>query len=447
MPPRGVTSPKQKRQYEHIKDSELKEGRSTARAKQIAAATINKQRAEAGQTKTSGRKAVRGRAEKGGRRPQEVERRAVRRRRARPEAARARRASRVERPREAARRVRAGHRRKRSKRQMIFCPSADEASSAPRIAVMLRSSRIGFTSTRSSARSRPGVGHHLHHHVRLAIVEAALDRRADAGRDRRIADVEIERDVHAARAPRRRCASACSTTAAMPERSMSFIVKTCTPESRTISFSRSSRLRMPMSTVCSGGTFGEKPPMRESSAGSGPSSDASGMPWTLPLSNVAGVFMSPCASTQIRPSGLPSRRTKSAVAATEPAAEAVIAAEHERDAAFLEHRQRRLVEPLADARDLADVLLARDRRAPSISGIGATRSPSSTTVMPSAARRSPSPAMRNADGPMSTPRRLPPRSSDTPMMWTGRMQASARVTRDAHVDRRAVDGSGKYLIL
>ena len=74
MPPRGVTSPKQKRQYEHIKDSELKEGRSTARAKQIAAATINKQRAEAGQTKTSGRKASGG-GQEGGRRPQEVEQR------------------------------------------------------------------------------------------------------------------------------------------------------------------------------------------------------------------------------------------------------------------------------------------------------------------------------------------------------------------------------------
>jgi hypothetical protein len=57
MPPRGVTSPKQKRQYEHIKDSELQEGRSPRRATQIAAATINKQRAAAGQTKSSGRKA------------------------------------------------------------------------------------------------------------------------------------------------------------------------------------------------------------------------------------------------------------------------------------------------------------------------------------------------------------------------------------------------------
>ena len=40
---------------------------------------------------------------------------------------------------------------------------------------------------------------------------------------------------------------------------------------------------MPMRTVCSGRTFGEKPPIRDSSAGSGPSSAASGMPWTLPL--------------------------------------------------------------------------------------------------------------------------------------------------------------------
>jgi hypothetical protein len=51
MPPRGVRSPKRKRQYEHIKESELKEGRSTKRAKQIAAATVNKQRRKAGETK------------------------------------------------------------------------------------------------------------------------------------------------------------------------------------------------------------------------------------------------------------------------------------------------------------------------------------------------------------------------------------------------------------
>ena len=53
MPPKGVKSPKRKRQYEHIKESAKKRGRSTKRAKEIAAATVNKQRSEAGQTKGS----------------------------------------------------------------------------------------------------------------------------------------------------------------------------------------------------------------------------------------------------------------------------------------------------------------------------------------------------------------------------------------------------------
>ena len=60
--------------------------------------------------------------------------------------------------------------------------------------------------------------------------------------------------------------------------------------------------------------------MRDSSAGSCPSSAASGMPCTLPLPLEAGVFMSPCASTQMTPIFPPLRRTKSAVAATDPAA-------------------------------------------------------------------------------------------------------------------------------
>ena len=53
MPPTGVTSRKRARQYEHIKDSAEKQGRSPARAKQIAAATVNKQRREAGETRGS----------------------------------------------------------------------------------------------------------------------------------------------------------------------------------------------------------------------------------------------------------------------------------------------------------------------------------------------------------------------------------------------------------
>ena len=44
MPPRGVKGAKQKRQYEHIKESATKRGRSAKVAKRIAAATVNKQR-------------------------------------------------------------------------------------------------------------------------------------------------------------------------------------------------------------------------------------------------------------------------------------------------------------------------------------------------------------------------------------------------------------------
>lgn len=39
MPPRGVQSPKRKRQDEHIKESAKKRGKSTGRAKEIAART------------------------------------------------------------------------------------------------------------------------------------------------------------------------------------------------------------------------------------------------------------------------------------------------------------------------------------------------------------------------------------------------------------------------
>ena len=53
MPPRGVESAKRKRQYEHIKESAQKRGRNTKRAKEIAAATVNKQRRESGQAKST----------------------------------------------------------------------------------------------------------------------------------------------------------------------------------------------------------------------------------------------------------------------------------------------------------------------------------------------------------------------------------------------------------
>jgi len=47
---RGATK-KQNRQYEHIKESELKQGRSTKRAKEIAARTVNKQKSKSKKSK------------------------------------------------------------------------------------------------------------------------------------------------------------------------------------------------------------------------------------------------------------------------------------------------------------------------------------------------------------------------------------------------------------
>ena len=50
--PRG-SSPKRERQYEHIKDSAKRRGESTARAEEIAARTVNKERARSGEAKTA----------------------------------------------------------------------------------------------------------------------------------------------------------------------------------------------------------------------------------------------------------------------------------------------------------------------------------------------------------------------------------------------------------
>lgn len=46
---------KQEREYQHILDSEKSQGRSTKRAKEIAARTVNKERAQKGQTKRASR--------------------------------------------------------------------------------------------------------------------------------------------------------------------------------------------------------------------------------------------------------------------------------------------------------------------------------------------------------------------------------------------------------
>lgn len=56
MPPRGVKKASRRgRQYEHIKDSELQSGVSEARAEEIAARTVNKERARNGEAKSHSR--------------------------------------------------------------------------------------------------------------------------------------------------------------------------------------------------------------------------------------------------------------------------------------------------------------------------------------------------------------------------------------------------------
>ena len=49
--PQKAWSAKHERQYEHIEESENKQGRSTKRAKEIAARTVNKERAQKGETR------------------------------------------------------------------------------------------------------------------------------------------------------------------------------------------------------------------------------------------------------------------------------------------------------------------------------------------------------------------------------------------------------------
>jgi hypothetical protein len=54
MPPRGVPkNSKWERMYEHVRKSELDEGRSERKAEEIAARTVNKERARAGETRES----------------------------------------------------------------------------------------------------------------------------------------------------------------------------------------------------------------------------------------------------------------------------------------------------------------------------------------------------------------------------------------------------------
>jgi hypothetical protein len=60
MPPRGVKKgTKRARQYEHIKKSQKQQGRSARRAEEIAARTVQKERARSGEARQRSRTSVR----------------------------------------------------------------------------------------------------------------------------------------------------------------------------------------------------------------------------------------------------------------------------------------------------------------------------------------------------------------------------------------------------
>jgi hypothetical protein len=57
--PQQAWSNKRERQYKHVKDSAKERGASTKRAKEIAARTVNKERARSGEARTSSRSSTR----------------------------------------------------------------------------------------------------------------------------------------------------------------------------------------------------------------------------------------------------------------------------------------------------------------------------------------------------------------------------------------------------
>jgi hypothetical protein len=68
--PQQAWSDKRERQYEHVKESQLDEGRSEDRAEEIAARTVNKERARSGDADQKSKSSTRGMSsgERGGKR-------------------------------------------------------------------------------------------------------------------------------------------------------------------------------------------------------------------------------------------------------------------------------------------------------------------------------------------------------------------------------------------
>ncbi len=68
--PQKAWSKKRERQYEHIKEGQKKQGKSTKKAEEVAARTVNKVRARSGEAKSASRSSIRDKSpsERGGQR-------------------------------------------------------------------------------------------------------------------------------------------------------------------------------------------------------------------------------------------------------------------------------------------------------------------------------------------------------------------------------------------
>ena len=131
------------------------------------------------------------------------------------------------------------------RRISVLLPNSDSIRSTASSAVLLRTSSAGFSSMTSSEAEPARVGDHLHAQLRFAIGRAARHGRADAGRDLRIEEVDVEADVQVrvrhpdprARAP---------SCAARPSRRCSACRTLRAPARARSASRRQSTLRMPI---------------------------------------------------------------------------------------------------------------------------------------------------------------------------------------------------------
>ena len=147
---------------------------------------------------------------------------------------------------------------------------------------------------------QPRLRHELEREVRLAVGEPAADRRSHARRHVGVDDVHVERDVHERRAldPLQRLADG-RLDAAPVELAHRVDADAALPHEGPLALVE--RAHADRGRRASGSSAGSGQASLAKASGSRPSAAASGIPCTFPLGLVAGVFRSPCASSQSDP--------------------------------------------------------------------------------------------------------------------------------------------------